>query len=255
MFVMKKILAKETTINILSWIALFLIKFVYFFTFVKYRGVEKLQNYMKDGKPIILVFWHSRSFLIVKFWNDKICMKKHPIYGIFSTHRDGKLIGKLFARLGVKNIMSSSKSVFQARGVAMKSMRLLKSGVSIGFTPGGPLGPRMHFVSDSSFLFAKASGAPIVPVYISASNVKIFEKSWDKFMLVKPFSKAIIEVGDFLFIDKNISDSDLKKIKVDFINNMVDKTLKLDREMKMPLIFPENIEETKWNQKKIKKII
>ncbi len=254
MSVMKKILAKETTINILSWVGLLLIKFVYFFTFVKYRGVEKLQNYMKDGKPVILVFWHSRSFLIVKFWKDKIGMKKHPIYGIFSTHRDGKLIGKLFGRLGVKNIMSSSKSVAQASHVAMKSMRLLKSGTSIGFTPDGPLGPRMHLVSDSAFLFAKSSGAPIVPVYISSKNSKILN-SWDRYMLVKPFNKAVIEVGDFLFIDKKISDEDFKKLKVDFVNKMVDKTIKIDREMGMPLILPQDIDEAKWNQKKIKKII
>ena len=36
---------------------------------------------------------------------------------------------------------------------------------------------------------------------------------------------------------------------------MVDKTIKIDREMKMPLVLPEDIDETKWKQKKIKKII
>ena len=42
---------------------------------------------------------------------------------------------------------------------------------------------------------------------------------------------------------------------MDFVNKMVDKTIKLDREMGMPLILPQDIDEAKWNQKKIKKII
>ena len=224
--------------NILAITLISFIRFVYFTTFVKYRGVDKVKEYMKSGKPIILVFWHSRSILISKFWKDNLGMRRHPIYGIFSTHRDGQLIGKLFGMLGVKNIISSSKDVMQASKVVMKSLRLLKSGVSIGFTPDGPVGPRMNFVSDSAFLFAKASGAPIVPVCISAKNPKILN-SWDRLVIPKPFHKAVIEVGDFLFMDKKISDADLEKIKTDFERKMVENTLKLDREMGMPEILPE----------------
>lgn len=239
---LKKILSNNKIIDILSVIAFWFIKFIYFSTFVEYRNVDKLKDYMKDGKPIILVFWHSRCFLITKFWNDKLGMKKHPIYGIFSTHRDGRLIGKMFGFFGVKNILTSSKSTMQARSVVIKSIKLLKSGVSIGFTPDGPIGPRMRFVSESAFLFAKASGVPVVPVYISSKNPKLLN-SWDRFMITKPFHKAIIEVGDFLFVDRNISDKDFQKVKVDFENKMVDKTIKLDRELGMPLIMPADIDE------------
>lgn len=245
---LKKFLSKESTMNFLSWFALRLVKLVYFFTFVEYRNIKKLQDYLNSGKPVILVFWHSRCFLISKLWRDKIGMKKHPIYGIFSTHRDGQLIGKLFEHLGVKNIISSSKNVMQARAVVMKSLKLLKQGVSIGFTPDGPVGPRMHMVSDSAFVFAKASGAPIVPVYISAKNPIIFN-SWDRFVLEKPFHKAVMKVGDFLFVDRNISADDLEKVKVDFERQMVYNTLQLDRELGMPEILPADVSDSKKKKK------
>ena len=233
----KNFLSYEIIQAILARIFFVCIKFIHLTTKVEYRNVEKLKDYMKDGKPIILVFWHSRSLLISKFWSKILGMKKHPIYGIFSTHRDGRLVGNVFSLLGVKNIASSSKSVVQASGVAMKSMRLLKSGISIGFTPDGPLGPRMNFVSDSAFLFAKASGVPVVPVCISAKKSYVLN-NWDRYMVVRPFHKAVIEVGDFLFIDKKISDSEFVKMKKEFEKNMVDNTLRLDKEMEMPEILP-----------------
>ena len=234
----KKFLNLEISQNILAFILIGFIRFVYFTTFIKYRNVKKIKDYMKDGKPVILVFWHSRSILTPKFWNDNLGMRRHPIYGIFSTHRDGRLVGKLYGFLGVKDIASSSKSVSQATGVVMKSMRLLKSGISIGFTPDGPVGPRMNFVSDSAFLFARASGAPVVPVYISSHKPKILN-SWDRLIIPKPFHKAVVEVGDFLFIDKKISDEDFIKVKEDFEKGMVENSLRLDREMGMPEILPE----------------
>ena len=233
----KKVLNLKISQDILAFILILFIRFVYLTTFVKYRGVDKLKKYMKDGKPIILVFWHSRGILMPKFWSKNLGMYRHPIYGIFSTHRDGQLIGKLFGLLGVKSILSSSKSTAQASQVAMKSMRLLKSGKSIGFTPDGPVGPRMNFVSDSAFLFAKASGVPVVPVCLSPKNPKILN-TWDRYLIPKPFHRAVVEVGDFLFIDKRISDVEFKKVKTEFERKMVGDTLRLDKEMKLPEILP-----------------
>lgn len=250
MLSVKDILKTKVVINVLSFVAFLYVKFVYLFSKIEYRGVEKVQDYIKDDKSVILVFWHSRSILMAKFWCDKIGVKKHPIYGIFSTHRDGTMIGKIFSYLGVKNIMASSKSIMQARQVAMKSMRLLKSGTSIGFTPDGPVGPRMHFVSNSALLFAKASGAPIIPVYISSHKPKILN-TWDRFLIIKPFHKSIIEVDDLFFIDKKMTAKDLKNFEKKLVDRMVKKTLALDKEMGMPEILQGSVNNAKHKRKKI----
>ena len=240
----KWLLSRGFSINILSFLLGLVVRFVYLFSSIEYRNVQEVRKYVRGGKPIILVFWHNRSFLVPKFWGKFLGFRKCPVYGIFSNHRDGRLIGNVFDSLGVKNLISSSKSVLQARDVVMKSIKSLKKGASLGFTPDGPVGPRMHFVSDSAFIFAKLSGAPIVPIFVS-SEEPILLNSWDVYMLPKIFHKSVVEVGDMFFVDRKISDEELKKLKVDLYNYMVEKTLKLDREMKMPLILPEDLNSKK----------
>lgn len=221
----KKLCKKNITVNIVSFIAFLLIRLVQLLSWTTYINRKKLVDYLKSGKPVIIVFWHSRIMLVTKVWP-----KKYPVYGVFSTHSDGRMIGKVYNLLGIKNILSKTKSVASTKEVVFKFLHLLKSGISAGLTPDGPLGPAQTFTTDSVFLFAKSSGAPIVPLYVSANRVKLLN-TWDRFMLVKPFSKSVVEVGDFVYVDKNATSEDIKRIKTDLNKVMVEKTKELDEKM------------------------
>ena len=50
-------------------------------------------------------------------------------------------------------------------------------------------------------------------------------------MIVKHFSKSIIEVGDFVWVDKKATDAEISKIKADLTKVMVEKTVALDKKM------------------------
>lgn len=221
----KKFLRKNIIIDIVSFILFLLVKLIQLLSWTTYVNKKSLVNYLEMGKPVIIVFWHSRAMLVTKVWP-----RKFPVYGIFSTHSDGRMIGKIYNWLGIKNILTSSKSTVSAKEVVFKFLKLLKSGVSAGLTPDGPLGPAQTITTDSIFLFAKSSGAPIVPLYVSANRVKFF-KSWDRFMLVKPFSKSVVEVGDFVFVNKNATNDDIQNIKKNLEKVMRDKTKELDEKM------------------------
>lgn len=221
----KKFLRKNIVIDIVSFILFLFVRLIQLLSWTTYINRKSLVDYLKMGKPVIIVFWHSRTMLVTKVWP-----KKFPVYGIFSTHSDGRMIGKIYNWLGIKNILSSSKSTVSSKEVVFKFLRLLKSGISAGLTPDGPLGPAQTITTDSIFLFAKSSGAPIVPLYASANRVKFF-KSWDRFMLVKPFSKSVVEVGDFVFVDKNASMEDIHNIKKRLESIMREKTAELDKKM------------------------
>ncbi len=221
----KKLLKKNITISFVSFIAFLLIRLVQLLSWTTYINRKKLVDYLKSGSPVIVVFWHSRTMLVTKVWP-----KRFPVYGIFSTHSDGRMIGKIYNHLGIKNILSTTKSVASTKEVVFKFLKLLKSGISAGLTPDGPLGPAQTITTDSIFLFAKSSGAPIVPLYVSANRVK-FLNTWDRFMLVKPFSKSVVEVGDFVYVDKNATHEDIQKIKTDLNKIMVEKTKNLDKRM------------------------
>lgn len=221
----KKLLRKNIVLDIVSFILFLLIRLIQLLSWTTYINRKKLVDYLKTGKPVIIVFWHSRTMLVTKVWP-----KKFPVYGIFSTHSDGRMIGKIYNHLGIKNLLSTTKSVASTKEVVFKFLKLLKSGVSAGLTPDGPLGPAQTITTDSIFLFSKSSGAPIVPLYASANRVKYF-KSWDRFMLVKPFSKSVVEVGDFVFVDKSATNDDIQNIKKNLERVMRDKTKELDKKM------------------------
>lgn len=225
MMSIKSILKKDISIKIVSFIVFIYVRLVQLFSWTKYVNKNSLIDFLKTGKPVIIVFWHSRSMLMTKIWP-----KKYPVYGIFSTHSDGRIIANIYNALGVKNILTSSKSTISAKEVVLKSLRLLKNGASVGLTPDGPLGPAQTFATDSVFLFAKASGAPIVPLYVSASRAR-FLKTWDKYMLVKLFSRSIIEVGDFVYVDRKASLKKIEEIKQNLTSIMRKKTKELDKKM------------------------
>jgi lysophospholipid acyltransferase (LPLAT)-like uncharacterized protein len=54
-------------------------------------------------------------------------------------------------------------------------------------------------------LMAEKSGAPIVPVGISASR-RWLVKSWDSYMVPKPFAHAYLNVGTPIFVPPDLDD-------------------------------------------------
>ncbi|MDR1476810.1 MAG: DUF374 domain-containing protein [Rickettsiales bacterium] len=233
MSLLKAIIRRDFMISAMAFVAYLWVRFVQATSWTTYRNLGKIRAHLESGRPIIGLFWHSRGLFISKVWRRKLGgFRRRPIYGIFSNHADGRLIGRIFRMSGIGNIITSKKSVKTARDVAFKTIRLLRAGTSIGFTPDGPLGPVYRFNTDSVFLFAKASGAPIVPFYVSANRAR-FLNTWDRYMLIKPFSHSVIEAGDMVFVPHGASKEQMEDIKRGLEKAMAEKSEALDREMKV----------------------
>ncbi|MDR0367145.1 MAG: DUF374 domain-containing protein [Rickettsiales bacterium] len=194
---------------------------------MEYRNVRKMKNHVRSGKPIIAVLWHSRGLFMTKVWRANV---RRPLYGIFSNSRDGRIMSYIYGLLGFRRILADKTSARQTRDLVFKAVKTLESGSSLGITPDGPSGPAMKFKTDSAFLFARKTGAPIVPFYISASRAK-FLNTWDRYMLVMPFSRSVCEAGDFVFVPKNASAHDIARIKAELQAIMVKKQNELDKEL------------------------
>ncbi|MDR2098548.1 MAG: DUF374 domain-containing protein [Rickettsiales bacterium] len=228
--IVKSILRTPAAIWIASAVGVALVRLVQALSPTEYRNIGRLQQYVGRGKPVIIVFWHSRGLFMMKIWRQKIGIRRHPICGVFSTHRDGRVMGNIYRWLGVRNVMSAKRSAASAKEVAFKLVKALKSGVSVGITPDGPLGPAKTFVTDSVFLFSKMTGAPIVPLYISASRAK-FLRTWDRYMLIRPFSRSVIEAGDFVFVPERADRAEIARIRGELTRVMTAESDRLDREM------------------------
>ena len=145
------------------------------------------------GAPVILAFWHGRLMMVPAAWARRASLKV-----IISNHRDGDLIARSVAPLGVGAIRGSggqAKPGGGKGGVAAfrAALRELKAGGSVGVAPDGPRGPRRR-AADGVARLALISGAPIVPFAFSAARAREMP-SWDRFLLAAPFTKGVFVWG------------------------------------------------------------
>jgi hypothetical protein len=127
------------------------------------EGAAVVDDLYRQGKRIILAFWHDRQVMI------PMAYRGPEVYALISQHQDGELIHRIVARLGVGSVRGST-----TRGGASALRRLIRlgrRGGDLAITPDGPRGPR-HHAQIGVIQLAKATGLPIVPVTFSCSKKK-----------------------------------------------------------------------------------
>lgn len=154
-------------------------------------GEERVVELQRQGKGVILVTWHGRTFIpITRFRN-------RGYWSIVSTSRDGEFLYQLFQRFGW-NTERGSTSARGAVRAALAMTRRLKAGATLAFTPDGPRGPSRQVQPGSVFL-AQKSGCPIIPAGISAAPRRLMP-TWDRYLLPMPFARAVWIYGDPIYI-------------------------------------------------------
>ena len=86
---------------------------------------------------------------------------------------------------------------------------MARSGYRIGHVVDGPKGPS-GVVKPGLLSIAQFAGIPIVPIIISAQKKWVF-KSWDRFMIPKPFSRVIIRFGEGIYIAPRLSEDEFEE--------------------------------------------
>ena len=171
----------------------------------KISGEEKIEALRNGGKPIIYIFWHRHIFYnIFKFRGTNA----RPLIS-FST--DGEIVSRIAEEFGMNPIRGSS-SHGGARAFINMINAIKKENSEIMITADGPKGP-VREIKDGTVHIARKTGAAIVPVSWYASRVKIFDKSWDKFILPIPFGRINFSFGDPVYIPPGISKNEYPKYK------------------------------------------
>jgi lysophospholipid acyltransferase (LPLAT)-like uncharacterized protein len=133
-------------------------------------------------QPFIFAFWHGTMLPLV--WLHR----GEGVPVVISEHRDGEIIARIVERFGFTTIRGST-----TRGAAralLGIVRELEAGSEVAVTPDGPRGPARKFAS-GALVAAQRVGVPIVCIGVSASRAWRL-KSWDSFMIPKPFSRVCI---------------------------------------------------------------
>ncbi len=168
---------------------------------LKTSGFEIIRD-LSGGK--ILAGWHGRTFIATRL------LRNLGVWTIISHSRDGEMQNRIFTKFGFRTIRGSS-----GRGgvrAAVEAIRVLRSGATMAFTPDGPRGPS-GIVQEGIMLMAQKSGAALIPVGVSA-NPRWLVKSWDRYMVPKPFAKAIMIFGDPIFVAANADEDELEQARL-----------------------------------------
>ncbi len=173
-------------------------------------GQEKVEAVWKQNKRVCYALWHGRLLVLT------YTQKKQKIHVLVSQHRDGEFIARIISRLGFVAVRGSS-----TRGGIRGALELVKasSHFDIAITPDGPKGPR-HKVQPGAAFISSRAGIPLVPMTSSARSAW-YLKSWDRFMIPKPFSRVLVLIGEPIWVTPESGETELRIASFELENRLM----------------------------------
>jgi len=150
--------------------------------------------------PIIHVLWHQQICVAPYLWRKFFPKRKCVV--LTSASKDGVLLGAVVGVFGFDAVHGSSSRRGVAALVALR--KAVQAGSDVVITPDGPRGPRLK-VKPGVIKVAQMTGCEIRPFKIEFSSYWQL-KTWDRFQIPKPFSKAIITYLDPLAVPDELSE-------------------------------------------------
>lgn len=140
-----------------------------------------------DASPnerYIGALWHNRLLLLPFILRRYLPQRRGA--ALISASRDGAILADLVERFGYDTVRGSSSR--KGASAIRQLGEVIAGGRDVVITPDGPRGPA-YVLGQGIIYLAQQSGTEVVPIdmeYSSSWRVK----SWDRFILPKPFSKV-----------------------------------------------------------------
>lgn len=137
-------------------------------------------------RPLLWAFWHNRLLIMAHIFARYFGVRGRLGATLISHSKDGAVIAAIVEKFGVRPIRGSSSKGGARALVEMK--RAIEDGYIMAITPDGPRGPRYQ-VNPGVVKLAQVTGGFILPIHVTYSSFWRL-KSWDGFMIPKPFAKV-----------------------------------------------------------------
>jgi hypothetical protein len=174
-----------------------------------------------SGATAVFAFWHEFLPLtpaLALIAGRLPYYRPRPIHTLVSRHRDGRFIGAVVRRFGIRPILGSS-----SRGGAAglrNLLAVLRQGDLIGITPDGPRGPRRQAAAGVAQL-AALSGVPVVPLAARTSR-RIQLNTWDRMPVPLPFGRGVVVCGPAISVPRHGWEDALPAV-ADALNQAADR--------------------------------
>jgi lysophospholipid acyltransferase (LPLAT)-like uncharacterized protein len=174
-------------------------------------GSERLTAIREEGEPVVLCFWHNRIVYCTFHIGKELVWKGFPVKVMISRSADGELIARAVEAWGGETVRGSTS---RGGSAALRQLvrALSKGPIAAVTTPDGPRGP-VYRVQPGTVLLARLSEAPIYP--ISYVGEKVWRlRSWDRFMVPRPFSKVAVAVGEPVRVQRDLDEAGREDARV-----------------------------------------
>lgn len=177
---------------------------------VRIDGEEHVHQASADGKPFIPCYWHQHHFFCT-WYMRKLIQRGLKIGFLISPSVDGEIPAQLAREWGGEVIRGSTT---RTGAQAMRDMYniVVKRGISPVSTSDGPTGP-IHVFKIGDILLSQFTQAPLLPLSYAASRAW-YLKSWDRFIIPKPFSRIVITIGEPVTVPKGLLAEDLEPYRL-----------------------------------------
>jgi lysophospholipid acyltransferase (LPLAT)-like uncharacterized protein len=161
-------------------------------------------------EPQVDAVYAAPTNRIYVFWHEYILLPLHlrghcNLTMLLSKHRDADVLFKLAHHMGFECVRGSS---YRGGAAALMELSRVGSDMHVAITPDGPRGPRRELAQGAVFL-ASRLGRPIVPMGLGY-NRPWRAKSWDRFAVPRPFSRARGVVGPEIYIEPDLDRQEIE---------------------------------------------
>lgn len=197
----KRLAASSAFKSLLVWTLVWLLRFVNW-TNPMIAGSRERMFGQAEHTPLIAALWHGQHIMGPFMRPDNIEM-----VALFSRSADAELNAQVAQRLGFSVVRGSggrNETRLEKGGAraVIQLKRALQEGLSVAMIADIPHGtPREAGMG--IITLARLSGRPIVPAAYASSRRRVLEKTWDKTVVNLPFGRAVVCVGDPIYVDRD----------------------------------------------------
>jgi len=151
----------------------------------------EVKQFRAAGQPIVFSLWHGQLLPLLYHHRGEGATV------LISEHADGEIIARIAESLGYRTVRGST-----SRGAARALLELareVEAGHDLAITPDGPRGPAKS-VAPGVAVVANRADAPVIAAAATASSAWHL-KSWDRFLIPRPFARVSVAYGDAARID------------------------------------------------------
>jgi lysophospholipid acyltransferase (LPLAT)-like uncharacterized protein len=167
-----------------------------------YSGENRVLKMVEERRPFVLVFLHGRQFLLVHG------IRGWPLVIMTGISYMGEIQSRILDSFGVTTITGSSKG--GGARVLATMVKMVRNGMVGAFAVDGPRGP-YGVAKPGAVYVAKKLGVPLVPVTTSAASSTLITSAWDHYLLPFPFSSSLIQFGEIITLDDDLSDEAVRR--------------------------------------------